>query len=362
MLNELRSNRIGHESGWCQEKHCLLNEAAPEINMIFYSYCWCPFPIDPPTDSDAAALFIIWSILAQKLQEECDRESANAMSFKSPDCRPDERENASTSRPQSVVDPSWEVTETHHPDVRALFRQFNNQFFWGKLVGVKVEWSKRLTSCAGVCSYGLRTELCTIRLSERLLKRSEKDIEKTLLHEMIHAFLFVTEKDMNRDGHGPNFKKHMDRINKTSEAKITIFHDFLDEVDNGREHVWRCDGPCTNKEPYYGFVKRKLNRAPSSQDSWWSKHQRTCGGTFTKVKEPDGYKAKKKGGKGKQTAGVESKAHIGSSLGKGNEPGGSSQQSKIPDKTGNKRKTVSTSTSSVDTAEDSPPKTPCFRL
>lgn len=33
-----------------------------------------------------------------------------------------------------------------------------------------------------------------------------------------------------------------------------------------------------------------MNRAPSANDFWWSEHQQTCGGTFTKIKEPENYK------------------------------------------------------------------------
>ena len=41
-----------------------------------------------------------------------------------------------------------------------------------------------------------------------------------------------------------------------------------------------------------------MNRAPSAQDPWWEDHKRTCGGTYTKVKEPEGYGKKgKKNGK-----------------------------------------------------------------
>ena len=40
-----------------------------------------------------------------------------------------------------------------------------------------------------------------------------------------------------------------------------------------------------------------MNRAPSAHDFWWEDHVRSCGGTYTKVKEPEGYGVKKKGGK-----------------------------------------------------------------
>ena len=37
-----------------------------------------------------------------------------------------------------------------------------------------------------------------------------------------------------------------------------------------------------------------MNRAPAPTDFWWAEHQKTCGGTYTKVREPDGYGEKKK--------------------------------------------------------------------
>ena len=36
-----------------------------------------------------------------------------------------------------------------------------------------------------------------------------------------------------------------------------------------------------------------MNRAPGPNDRWWSQHQQTCGGSFIKVKEPEGYGQKK---------------------------------------------------------------------
>ncbi len=49
---------------------------------------------------------------------------------------------------------------------------------------------------------------------------------------------------------------------------------------------------------------RAMNRAPSSRDVWWAEHQRTCGGTFVKTREPEGYGKKgKNGGESKGKAG-----------------------------------------------------------
>ena len=39
---------------------------------------------------------------------------------------------------------------------------------------------------------------------------------------MIHAFLFLTSNNRDRDGHGPEFQFHMNRINRESGTKITV--------------------------------------------------------------------------------------------------------------------------------------------
>nr|XP_009936329.1 PREDICTED: sprT-like domain-containing protein Spartan [Opisthocomus hoazin] len=154
---------------------------------------------------------------------------------------------------------------------------------------------RRRNICAGVCRYEGKGGMCSIRLSEPLLKlRPRRDLVETLLHEMIHALLFVTNNDKDRESHGPEFCKHMRRINRLTGANVTIYHSFHDEVDLYRQHWWRCNGPCRNRKPYFGFVKRSMNRAPSARDFWWVEHQETCGGTFTKVKEPENFSKKSK--------------------------------------------------------------------
>ena len=42
------------------------------------------------------------------------------------------------------------------------------------------------------------------------------------------------------------------------------------------------------------MVKRAMNRAPSFHDPWWADHQRTCGGMFNKIKEPENAGKKRK--------------------------------------------------------------------
>ncbi len=53
---------------------------------------------------------------------------------------------------------------------------------------------------------------------------------ETLLHEMIHAYLFITDGNDDHDGHGKAFHSHMYRINKEAGTKISVYHNFHDEV------------------------------------------------------------------------------------------------------------------------------------
>lgn len=193
------------------------------------------------------------------------------------------------NRMDNLVHPQWETLDPT-PDIFALFKQFDTKFFQSRLRCVTLEWSKRMYSCAGICysrknRYGMDI---TIRLSEPLLRlRPRKDLVETMLHEMIHAYCFVLNIREGNGGHGPNFKKIMVAINKVAGTNITVYHTFHDEVQLYKQHVWRCNGVCQNRSPFFGYVKRTSNRAPGPNDQWWAQHVQNCGGTFMKIKEPE---------------------------------------------------------------------------
>lgn len=172
------------------------------------------------------------------------------------------------------------------PDIKKLFKEFNARYFYGKLNKTVIEWSPRMTRSAGLCYYK-ENRRCCIRLSAPLLKaRPLEDIVDTLIHEMIHAYLYATTDDKDCLGHGEVFQFHMNRINKQAGTKITVYHEFYDEIEKCRQHWWQCDGPCRHTTPRYGLVKRAINRAPSASEGWFLDHRENCGGTFHKVKEP----------------------------------------------------------------------------
>jgi hypothetical protein len=64
----------------------------------------------------------------------------------------------------------------------------------------------------------------------------------------------------------------MNNINNITGLKITIYHSFNDEVEIYRTHVWRCNGICKERPPYFGYVKRTMNRKPQPADPWFKDH------------------------------------------------------------------------------------------
>ena len=162
-------------------------------------------------------------------------------------------------------------------------------FFFDVLDACQLKWSKRMTLCAGTCQYSSLNS-CTITLSQPLLQyRSNNEIKETLIHEMIHAYLFLTDPSACKEsgGHGKEFQQLMEFINGITGLSITVYHSFHEEVDQMRVHIWKCDGKCVENAPYFGMVKRAMNRAPGPTDNWWGKHQRECGGKFIKIDGPE---------------------------------------------------------------------------
>ncbi|KAI9365568.1 SprT-like family-domain-containing protein [Pilaira anomala] len=131
----------------------------------------------------------------------------------------------------TAVDKS--ILEEETPDVHQLFSYFNHTYFNNQLKNVKVKWSSsQMIKRAGSCKsrYVGSRHYCTITLSKPLLKlRPKKDMIETLLHEMIHAVLFITTKRIT--GHGPRFLSEAKRISEVTGFKIKVFHNFHKEVD-----------------------------------------------------------------------------------------------------------------------------------
>uniref|UniRef100_A0AC35TN42 SprT-like domain-containing protein n=1 Tax=Rhabditophanes sp. KR3021 TaxID=114890 RepID=A0AC35TN42_9BILA len=247
----------------------------------------------------------------------------------------------------NLVDPELERTDPN-PCIYEHFNLFNMLFFNDKLGSCEVKWSKRMTICAGICRYKPRLGECVVALSEPLLKlRPRKDLIETLLHECIHAYLFLTNGNTDRDGHGPSFQYHMNRINSIAGTNISIYHSFHDEVRHYKTHVWLCNGVCRTQRPYFGFVKRSMNRSPGPSDKWYETHRINCGGTFSKVKEPEEFTRKNKEKEKKLEANQSKKREVEQSKNKLEIVGGVLMKKEVKPKI-KKKAAIKTTTGSLD--------------
>jgi len=169
-------------------------------------------------------------------------------------------------------------------DLQHEFDLYNELFFENILNKISVNFSEKMTKNVGLFSFYNGKPV--IRLSLIILKyRSIKELRETLLHEMIHAYCYYKNYDMNDDlsGHGFYFKKKMIEINNFTGFKITIYHHFINEI-NLYSNIWRCKGKCRNKKPNFGFIFRQNNRKPQLADgSKFKEHKKFCGGEFEKL-------------------------------------------------------------------------------
>ena len=209
--------------------------------------------------------------------------------------------NNNNNNNKNKIDENSEISSF---DIYTYFQIYNEIFFENLLGAVTLKWSRKMTSCAGV--FSIYKGIPSIHLSEPLLKfRSITEIKETLLHEMIHAYCHFKSYDMSDDlsGHGKHFKRKMKEINEITGFNITVYHNFLDEVEYYTKYVWRCNGKCRNQPPFFGYVKRQVNRPPQKADKWWSQHEKNCGGMFERIKPTDkeieNEKKKKKKNKNK---------------------------------------------------------------
>ena len=111
------------------------------------------------------------------------------------------------------------------PDLKAMFIKLNNTFFNGVIKEIPVQWNTRMRTCAGKCVYKSRTFTpIRIELAEKLFQNENwelKKVERTLVHEMTHAFLL---QEYNETGHTRRFQSIMTSI--TGEAKNHRCHKY----------------------------------------------------------------------------------------------------------------------------------------
>ena len=126
-----------------------------------------------------------------------------------------------------------------------MFHRLNKEHFGGEIIDIPVVWNSRMTTTAGYCRY--RKEFTgnlfptKIDLSEKLFRSlgwDEKKIERTLIHEMVHAYLI---QEFNEPGHTQRFQDMMTSI--TGENINHRCHDYnVEGLRNKKQVRYWC--PC----------------------------------------------------------------------------------------------------------------------
>ena len=134
--------------------------------------------------------------------------------------------------------------------LQCLWKDLNETYFFRRLPSIRIVWSSRLTSTAGlfVSHNGPRSRYVPlkerhghgreIRLSLPLHHRQAiREIRNTLAHEMIHQWQFDVKK--NRPSHGQEFRRMMGIMNENGMA-ISVYHTFHLEVQALGKYRWEC--------------------------------------------------------------------------------------------------------------------------
>jgi len=95
-----------------------------------------------------------------------------------------------------------------------LFARLNNEFFGGEIPAHRIRYNGRFLNLAGRITYKHRL----IELSRTHFEGNADALRDTLLHEMIHAWLFARGEKPN---HGSAFKRKMRDVGLSS-----IYHDL----------------------------------------------------------------------------------------------------------------------------------------
>jgi len=134
-------------------------------------------------------------------------------------------------------------------DLQLLFAKLNNEHFGGEIPTHRIAYNGRFANLAGRITY----KPPLIELSPRHFEQHPEALHDTLLHEMIHAWLFARG---DNPGHTAKFKKKMREVGLRS-----IYHELgtaTPRRESTKRFILRCDR-CTME-----LLRKKRPRAPIS--------------------------------------------------------------------------------------------------
>lgn len=126
------------------------------------------------------------------------------------------------------------------PNLKPIFDRFNSEYFDGILSSsIRLTWSPRLRVTAGRCIWGNTRVPIEIQISDPLMAAHNypvDEIERTMLHEMCHAWCIVRHKEY---GHGRWFQWKMTTMTGEN-INHTCHHMDVSTTRNDRKYELYC--------------------------------------------------------------------------------------------------------------------------
>jgi predicted SprT family Zn-dependent metalloprotease len=117
-------------------------------------------------------------------------------------------------------------------DLQMMFAQYNFVYFDGEIPSFKIAYNARFSNVAGRITY----KPPLIELSPKHLRGKPDELRDTLLHEMIHGWLYARGEN---PGHTAAFKRKMKELGLSS-----IYHDLGTAAPlnpSVKRYVLRCE-------------------------------------------------------------------------------------------------------------------------
>lgn len=125
-----------------------------------------------------------------------------------------------------------------------LFKEYNLKYFNDEIKGFTIQYEKRRFNTSGYRDTATKTIKISDTLHARLGERELEYLSNTIVHEMIHAWVFLQGRvhDKANTDHEGLWLQTAKRINKMGETKITRFHDKrqAELVDTLRKYHFKC--------------------------------------------------------------------------------------------------------------------------
>ena len=131
------------------------------------------------------------------------------------------------------------VSETKAERLYSMFKEYNALCFDNEIKGFTVIWGARMYSVSGLTQFDERYIKISACIHESL---PERETRRTLLHEMIHAWLFCVGKPLSVClGHGQAFRRKMKLVNQKVGFDIGVDHLMALETPSLNDrYEWQC--------------------------------------------------------------------------------------------------------------------------